>query len=119
MPLARYLTLPKADRDDIITNDQAAADAAWTLGVCQTTFNRILHFEEQHGNRTGDLISMPTSAPKSLQDYLALMLREKRTRNGTGADLTSNPRLPRFLMVCCSSLAADTAPLTPSTVWLD
>jgi hypothetical protein len=102
MPLARYLALLQPARDDIINNDQAAADAAWTLTVCQTTFNRILHFEEQHGNRTGDLISMPTSAPKSLQDYIALLLREKRIRNGTGADLTSNPRLPRFLMLLTS-----------------
>jgi hypothetical protein len=112
MPLATFLGLLKHERDDIINNDRPASDAAWTLAICQTTFNRILHFEEVHGNRTGDLISMPTSAPKSQQDYLKLLLREKRMKNGTGVDLNSNPRLPRFLMVRRRLFATESALLT-------
>ncbi|GAB7336850.1 hypothetical protein MBLNU13_g00020t1 [Cladosporium sp. NU13] len=98
MPLSQYLDSDKAVRDDIIVNDRATADAAWSLAVCQTTLNRILHFEEVHSNRTGDLISMPTSAPKSQQDYARLMLRERRLNAGSAADQTASPRLPRFLM---------------------
>jgi len=72
MPLSTYLDLGKAARDDIINGDEMAASAAWSLAICQTTFNRILHFKEVCGGRTGPSASCvhPHSPPYLMQGAL-------------------------------------------------
>jgi hypothetical protein len=107
LDLDEFLELLQEERDVIIGNDRDAAAAAWTLAVIQCTLNRIFHLEEKHSRSTGDLISTPTRAPRSQQDWAQLALRETRLRNGTAVDQVGSmhTRHPRS-----TSLASSLAP---------